>query len=160
VYNYISGTNRLSHIQDYGSSCVFSFDYELKGNTTTKTGHVLPTNTLWLTYDRRNLSIVVQNLDMEFHIYRNENGLRVYRVALEPPKSTPLITTYREVAFYDYQLDNVQQVNLFGDGLEGKVNKEFNKTFKFFMLEDRRRNVPASDRAHNRLQTLQPGGGR
>jgi len=27
-------------------------------------------------------------------------------------------------------------------------------------VEDRKRNKPASERAHNRLQTLQPGGGR
>jgi len=27
-------------------------------------------------------------------------------------------------------------------------------------VEDRRRNIPASERAHNRLQTLEPGGSR
>ena len=82
----------------------------------------------------------------------------VYRVDHEPPDSVAIEIQELEAVVDDPHLAEEVQLLKAEHLLRTGAREQAMEILQ--QVEDRRRNVPASDRAHNRLQTLQPGGGR
>jgi len=126
LFNPVGGTNRLDDILDFNNNPVYTFQYDAKGNVTSKIDNQWYSNSLWFTYDHRNLPILIQNPDQESFIYRyDENGMRVFKQGQGTYEYYLRDHTGREVAIYDYDTNRIKQINLFGRGLTGTVKVDW-----------------------------------
>jgi RHS repeat-associated protein len=85
----------------------------------------------YFTYDYRNMPVQVtyewENIDT-YRYYYDENGMRVRREKVGASSGREYYLrdhTGREVAIYDYNSNRIKMINLFGHGLEGKVNVDW-----------------------------------
>jgi RHS repeat-associated protein len=130
VYSYYTGRNRLQTVNNNAGGGSMNFYYNGKGAVTSVYDNITPV-LKYFTYDYRNMPVQVtyewENIDT-YHYYYDENGMRVRREKVGTSSGREYYLrdhTGREVAIYDYNSNRIKMINLFGHGLEGKVNVDW-----------------------------------
>ncbi|MFC2094553.1 RHS repeat domain-containing protein, partial [Bacteroidota bacterium] len=115
-YFYHPGTNILKSLIYSGMAPSFTHDY--RGNMTYDGLKDITISD----YDRRNLPLKMTKEGDEFNYSYDDNGQRIY-------KQSPLSSEYylrdqtgREIAIFDLSTDKIKMANIFGNGLIGRVD--------------------------------------
>jgi RHS repeat-associated protein len=124
TYGYVSGTNKLSWIEDNFTLNYILFQYDGKGRAT-KMDDYINGQYYMFTYGYHNLPVQTKLGSLTYNYRYDDAGMRVYREqegTSEGREYNLRDHTGREVAIYDHSTNRIKMINLFGNGLEGKVN--------------------------------------
>jgi len=115
-YIYYGGTNKLQAVFINGSDYYFTYDY--RGNITedgTKEIRLLE-------LDRRNLPLQLIKSGNEIFYNYDDTGNRIYKRIEQAAEYYLRDHTGRELAVYDMNTNKLKMLNLFGNGLIGRIN--------------------------------------
>ena len=113
--------NQLTRLTKGGTN--YSFTYDYKGNMLTDTKKLIT----GMTYDRRNLPVSVNKSSVYYLYNYDDAGQRIYKQTSSTTKEYYLRDhTGKELAVYDWYTGKLKMLNLYGNGLIGKVNVSYN----------------------------------
>ncbi|MBN2571058.1 MAG: RHS repeat protein [Ignavibacteriales bacterium] len=122
IYHYLPNTNRLSYID---GSALIDFWYDGKGNLTQKLDEGNNTVLMINNYDHRNLPLEMDMDGLIFKYFYDDQGNRIIK---EQTNGTNKVKEFylrdaagREIAVYDLTSNKLKFVNLYGNGLIGRV---------------------------------------
>ncbi|MBE0539125.1 MAG: hypothetical protein IH620_05385 [Ignavibacterium sp.] len=122
-YYTTPGKNYLMSLTKGGTN--YSFTYDYKGNMLTDTRKSIMSP---IAYDRRNLPIKIYKPFGEYYdYYYDDGGQRIYKRISSINKEYYLRDhTGKELAVYDWYTGKLKMLNLYGNGIFGKVNVTYN----------------------------------
>lgn len=113
--------NYLTRLTKGGTN--YSFTYDYKGNMIFDQRKA----TFDFVYDRRNLPIQFLKAGLPHYYLYNDGGQRIYKQTSSSNKEYYLIDhTGKELAIYNWVTGKLKMLNLFGNGIFGKVNVSYN----------------------------------
>ncbi len=123
VYNYLPNTNKLNYVKINNVNKYYVQDY--RGNVTSDQYR----GTSNITYDRRNLPLsFVKNSQTNNYRY-DDAGQRIYKGVYNQTKEYYFRDhTGKELGVYDLNTGRLKMLNLYGNGLMGKVNVGWDST--------------------------------
>lgn len=120
-YTYESGKNRLDVFDDAFSNKKYNYNYDGRGNLILKENYVGGTDIYTATsYDHRNLPLTVNSTT---NYKYDDSGNRIIKNTSTKNEYYLRDHTGREVAIYNLSTNAIEQVNLFGNGMVGYVEK-------------------------------------
>ena len=123
TYSYNSNSNQLDYI-NIGKLNIYEFQYDYDGNLKTDPRKSFTS----ITYDRRNLIYnTYVNSVLKYGFFYDDAGNRICKKQLSPTVQEYYLRdhTGRELAVYDWVTGKLKLVNLYGNGLIGKVNVSY-----------------------------------
>ncbi|MEW6654889.1 MAG: hypothetical protein AB1394_15655, partial [Bacteroidota bacterium] len=127
----VNGTNRINSVGLNGSN--YSFAYDTKGNVTNDGLN----NALLGNYSFRNLPLVVSPSNHNFNYAYNDNGERIKKTEVDSARTDYYLRDYfgRELVIYNYETNDPKQVNIYGNGLIGKIEIDTTETRSYYLKD-------------------------
>jgi hypothetical protein len=101
----------------------YSFAYDYKGNMISDNIKQIAS----ITYDRRNLPLrMTKTNNASFDYKYDDAGQRIYKSAMGVQEFYLRDHTGKELAIYDMNTSKLKMLNLYGNGIIGKVNVTYN----------------------------------
>ena len=123
----VNGTNRISSVGLNGSN--FSFAYDTKGSLTNDGLN----NTLLGNYSFRNLPTTMNNFSYTY----NDSGERIKKYNVDSLQTEYYLRDYlgRELVIYNYETNDPKQVNIYGNGLVGKIEIDSTENRSYYLKD-------------------------
>ncbi|MDP2363263.1 MAG: RHS repeat-associated core domain-containing protein, partial [Ignavibacteria bacterium] len=123
-YNYVTNTNKINYVKFNTVDKYYSHDY--RGNIVSDGNKGLSI----INYDRRNLILsFIKSGQTNYYRY-DDNGNRIYKGIYNQPKEYYFRDhTGKELGIYDLNTGRLKMLNLYGNGLMGKVNVRWDSTW-------------------------------
>jgi YD repeat-containing protein len=131
IYNYDPGkVNNLLRSVTNGNGNNYSYAYDNRGNVVTDNRSPGVTT---ITYDQRNLPLTITNTGINFVYGYDDMGNRVTKKGNGNNEYCLRDQTGKELAIFAFGTDNIKLINLYGNGLIGKVDVSWNR---YYYLKD------------------------